>query len=211
MFYPTTYGQPMPMDKTLDNKLLAAQIECETYACKLRIKADAEIQTAEQKQWLKAMEAEQKRSQYHDIAIDSNGTVVEISNSSNPSDTQHLICNARYLTPILLLRASNTDDQILVVQGLINENSFSVFLNPTQIGACSYVYRKLLSAGVKFYADSVSLQKALARNLIVTLLSNCNQTEYIYDTPGWHLSPDKTFIFIDQEDLSWTKITKNIH
>lgn len=212
MYYPPTiYGQSMPIPEDVAKHLIVAQIDCEAYAYKQKAKANINVQEYEQKQWIKAQEREFKRSLYHDVVIDSNGAAIEISNSSTPNDNQHLICNAHCLTLIRLLHGGNTDEQIFWVKGLINQKSFSVYLDSARIGTSSYVHRKLLSAGVKFYSDSVSQQKELARKLITALLSNCNETESIYDTPGWHLSPGKTFIFTDQEDLSWTTISKNIH
>ena len=206
MIYPNSYPPSEISDQTAE-KLISISADCEAYAFKQNVKAELDVKKFAQKQWVKAQEAEYKRSLYHEVVISANGSAVEICSSSNTDDTQHLICNAKHLNLVKLIHWMNEGEQIFQLTGQVNEQPFSVFLDSAKVGQGSYLIRKLSSAGISFYTDSCANQKELARKLISTLITNCHQTAFIYDTPGWYLTPQGTLIFINLEVPKWKKIS----
>ena len=192
-------------------KQVCSEIRMNELAFKSQLKLNADIQRMEARQWIKSLEAEQQRSLFHSVALNSDGSILEISNSSDTSGPQHLICNLTHPILTRLMRVKNDTEIAYRLDAMVNEQPISIFLSNEKIGCGTYLCQKLSASGITFFTDSPSRRKQYATNLLCLLLGHCQQTELIYDEPGWHLTPENNFIFITTEDITWKSIIQITH
>lgn len=187
-------------------KQVCSEIRMNELAFKSQLKLNADIQRMEARQWIKSLEAAHQRSLYHSVALNSDGSIIEISNSSDTTSPQHLICNMRQPILTKLIHFENHAEIAYRLDAIVNEQPIAVFLSQEKIGCGTYLCHKLSASGITFFTDSPSRRKQYATNLLCLLMGQCKQMELIYDEPGWHLTPENNFIFITKEDTTWNSL-----
>lgn len=205
------YQPPAELSDEIKEKMIAAQIDCEANAIKQNTNATIEIRKSTEKMWIRSLEKELNRAAYHDVIINSDGVACESYTSSDPKKPNHYICNARHLTLTRLIHWHNATEQIFRLDCLLNEKHHSIFLDPFRIGSGAYLCRIFSSVGITFFADSLSLRKEYATKMLAILIASCTQKELVFDAPGWYITSEGAFTFVNKEVPTWTQITQMIH
>lgn len=201
--YPSSLNFSEHYDQKLIDLSLQAQKEIYVNATKEQNKMICQTQLAEKKIWLQEIKAEHQRVNYHSIVLDPNGNAIEVYSDSCLKSFEHFICNASNFTLTRLIHFTETSEQIFQIDATLNSKPISIFLNCDRIGNGNYLIRKFVSAGIMFNSDSSSRQKEYAKKLICSLAQYSEQTKIIFDAPGWYLTNEHQFIFIDKEALTW--------
>ena len=80
------------VSSSVREKQALSEISMNEFAFKEQLKLNSYIQRTEAKQWITAQENELQRSHFHSIALNSDGSIIEIESSSVPNSTKNLIC-----------------------------------------------------------------------------------------------------------------------
>lgn len=196
------------VSSSVREKQALSEISMNEFAFKEQLKLNSYIQRTEAKQWITAQENELQRSHFHSIALNSDGSIIEIENSSVPNSTKNLICNMQNPRLTELRHYGNDSDKIYQLDATVNNHPVSVFLDSERLGNGSYLCRKFVASGITFFSDSTAHRKQYATDLICLLVGKCEHTALIYDNSGWYLTPEKKFIFSKKEATSWKILLK---
>lgn len=196
------------VSESVREKQALSEITMNEFAFKEQLKLNSYIQRTEAKLWIKAQENELQRSHFHSIALNSDGSIVEIESSSVPNSTKNLVCNMQNPRLTELCHYGAESDKIYQLDANVNNHPVSVFLDSERLGSGSYLCKKFMTSGITFFSDSTARRKQYATDLICLLVGKCEKTTLVYDNPGWYLTPENNFIFVKKEETSWATLMK---
>lgn len=217
-------GQPGSyMDPEIYKQMQSAQIEVckqqeiinhksqvEFFRQKALIEYKSQDELARQKELIdyrlekKLHDEERKRGLVDEVQITAQGVPVIITKSIAYEASPRIFTNMIYPKVSVLWNMVNPSKEYLQLECAVEGIEKILYLDSSKILKGSYLREKL--AGIGVYSEvSDKKTKELMHKLLI-ILSSRGKTYLIPPHTGWVKRPDKQYIFVSKEDLTWENV-----
>lgn len=178
---------------------------------KARAKAAAvesvRIEAAQIKQQMKEAADERKKQIGEQLIITAEGELqLQTTNLTVEAKPRNLT-NMRKPELVALKHEEDRDEVIFCIGCKVGDDKKEIFLDGNMVGKSSYLLRKFLSKGVRFYTDAAKAKRIVVQ--LFCILQELSSTDItIPDEEAWIKKKDGCFEFIEKGELTWKKAMK---
>ncbi len=216
---PQSYGSPMDsnamngdcnsnrLPQLMDERYQMACLEVEKEVAKKLRKDAVGLQTYEMKLRIQESERERKKAQCEELNL-VNGRVQVATRNLRSEAIPMVISNIREPVLDVLRRLADDADEAYCIGFSIGGEGRSVFLDEAKAGSGAYLLRKFAAEGAIFKADAIARQKNYACQLLSYLLSQKPKAYWVAEDEGWTEFPDRGWEYVEEGELTWTKVRR---
>ena len=178
---------------------------------KARVKAAAvesvRIEATQIKQQMKEAADERRKQIGEQLLITAEGELqLQTTNLAVEAKPRNLT-NMRKPELVILKHENDRDETIFFIGCKVSDDKKKIFLDGNMVGKSSYLLRKFMSKGIRFYTDTAKAKRIVGQ--LFCILQEIFSTEItLPDEEGWMKKADGRFEFIEKGALTWKKAMK---
>lgn len=109
---------------------------------------------------------------------------------------------------VILKRLKDQADEIFLLKCKVNNVPKEFMIDPKKAGKGSYLIKKFVLIGAYFHLPSAKVKDAVIQ-LLALLIASGPEELLLADDEGYVEFPDKGFVYIGEEDLTWKKAVRS--
>lgn len=184
------------------------QLAIDQEAAKVWLREESKMRVLDRRMKLHQEEKERKLASFEEIAIDQDGNVIVTTRNLSILAQPRQVVNMHSPQIYIAERSSGKIKRVLILSCWVREEEKRIFLDAKKVENGAYLLGKFAAVGISVLAPSARAKDYMRQ--LIALLVRQGVVADIPNEPGWTVTENGRFLFVDEERLTWEKILMEI-